>query len=154
MTDLRRAVARAFQVENARSLTRDACKKTLSLKLNWFEPSEADRVIELALMRGLLEEDGGELRPLFDTGEAEVPLEFSPAVSLDRERVEGSAERAISEVAGALGKEKNEVVAGANSVQHELGNVLSMDAAVLVYALRNGVRLGDLAGEYAEELRA
>lgn len=150
MSDLRRAVARPFQLEGAEALSREDFKRILSLKLNWFEPSEAERTVDLALLRGLLEEGDDGLRPGFEVGEEEVPMEFVPAVDLDADDL---VERTISATASAIGEDRGGVIAGANAVQGELGNTLSMEASLLVHALDNGARLDGMAGEVARSLR-
>lgn len=150
MQDLRRAVARPFQIEGTDSLEREDCKKILSLKLNWFEPSEAEKLVDRALERGLLEETEEGLSTTFDVSGTEVPMEFVPAVDLDAENL---VDQIISEVSLELDEPRDNVVAGANGVQHELGESLSMEAAVLVYALKKGLRLPELAEEAAAQLR-
>lgn len=151
MEDLRRSVARAFQVEGGGSLEREEFKRVLSLKLNWFKPREAERVVEKALRRGLLDKRDEGLSPAFDVDEVQVPVKFSPAVSLDEDDL---VEEVISRICSELEMERSEVVAEANRVQHSSGNLLSMEASLLFFALKRGLRLEATAGRAALELRS
>jgi hypothetical protein len=113
----------------------------LSLDRDWFSPDQAKRVVDVALGRGLLERDDGELVATFDPDSVDVPEEFEPDADVLREQ---SAFEQVLDVLTDEGVEKQAAVAGINELQRELG--LTIEAAAVVYARREGVDVGDAAG--------
>ena len=113
----------------------------LSLDRDWFSPDQAKRVVDVALGRGLLERDDGELVATFDPDAVDVPEEFSPDADVLREQ---SAFEKVLDRLTDEGVEKQAAVAGINELQRELG--LTIEAAAVVYARREGVDVGDAAG--------
>ncbi|QKY19797.1 DUF2240 family protein [Halolamina sp. CBA1230] len=113
----------------------------LSLDRDWFSPDQAKRVVDVALGRGLLERDDGDLVATFDPDSVDVPEEFSPDADVLREQ--SAFERVLDRVTDA-GVEKQAAVAGINELQRELG--LTIEAAAIVYARRESVDVGETAG--------
>jgi len=145
---LRRGTETVTRTEFVYSLTGD---------LGWFEPEGAQAALERGIEAGLLEEEEG-LRPGFDVGTVEVPEGFSPDTDLGATsaRTEGTQkggvfERTVERLVGA-GYEKREAVAEINRRHTEMGDV-RVEAAALLVAKEEGLRVSDLAEDALEDLR-
>ncbi|MDS0475449.1 DUF2240 family protein [Natrinema sp. 1APR25-10V2] len=137
---LRVAVAAPFIQNGTRRLKENEFVVALSLDRDWFSPDQAKRLIDVATGEGLLERDDDGLAVTFDPGEVTVPEEFVPDEDLLRER--SAFERVLDSLV-AEGMEKHEAVGAINALQGELE--LTIEAAAVVYARRQGIAVDDLA---------
>ena len=138
---LEATVAVPFRQEGRDRLGDGEFVVALSLDRDWFSPDQAKRVVDVALGRGLLEREDGELVATFDPDAVDVPEEFTPDADVLREQ--SAFEQVLDRVTDA-GVEKQAAVAGINELQRELG--LTIEAAAIVYARREGVDVADAAG--------
>ncbi|SFC59005.1 hypothetical protein SAMN05444422_11165 [Halobiforma haloterrestris] len=140
---LRVAVAAPFIQHGTNSLEEGEFVVSLSLDRDWFSPDQAKRLIDVATREGLLEREGPEgddLVPTFDHTEVTVPEDFVPDDDILRER---SAFERVLDALVAEGMEKHEAVGAINGLQDELG--LTIEAAAVVYARREGIDVSELA---------
>ncbi len=137
---LRVAVAAPFIQNGTRRLKENEFVVALSLDRDWFSPDQAKRLIDVATGEGLLERDDDGLAVTFDPGEVTVPEAFVPDEDLLRER--SAFERVLDSLV-AEGMEKHEAVGAINALQGELE--LTIEAAAVVYARRQGIAVDDLA---------
>ncbi|WP_408957489.1 DUF2240 family protein [Natrinema sp. 74] len=137
---LRVAVAAPFIQNGTRRLEENEFVVALSLDRDWFSPDQAKRLIDVATGEGLLERGDDGLAVTFDPGEVTVPESFVPDEDLLRER--SAFERVLDSLV-AEGMEKHEAVGAINALQGELG--LTIEAAAVVYARREGIGVEDLA---------
>ncbi|QLH78092.1 DUF2240 family protein [Halosimplex rubrum] len=144
---LRRAVAVPFRAKGRDSLSESEFVVALSLDREWFSPEQAKRLVDVAATEGLLAREDDDLRPTFEPREVTVPDGFAPGDDVLRQR--SNFERALDAVV-QTGVEKQDAVAAVNRLQSELG--VTVEAAAVVYARREGVELGDLADRAADEL--
>ena len=119
----------------------------LSLDRDWFSPDQAKRLVDVAASEGLLEAEDGDLRVTFDPATVSIPEDFEPDESILRQR--STFERVLDAVTGA-GIEKQEAVASINALQSDLG--VTIEAAAVVYARRQGIDVADLAERARGEL--
>lgn len=156
---MRRVVAAPFIRRDTDSVTRTEFVYSLTGDLDWFDPDGAEEVLERGVEEGLLETEGEGLRPGFDAESVEIPDGFSPdlgAVTRDSAKTNTNAdsgvfERAVDRLVGA-GYEKREAVAEINRRHTEMGDV-RVEAAALLVAKEEGLRVSDLAEEGLESLR-
>ncbi|AFZ74834.1 DUF2240 family protein [Natronobacterium gregoryi] len=137
---LRVAVAAPFSQHGTDCLEEGEFVVALSLDRDWFSPDQAKRLIDVATQEGLLEREGDDLVATFDHSEMTVPEEFVPDEEILRER---SAFERVLDALVAEGMEKHEAVGAINGLQEELG--LTIEAAAVVYARREGIDVSDLA---------
>ena len=137
---LRRAVAEPFRAKGRETLTDSEFVVVLSLDREWFTAEQAKRLVDVATTEGLLERVDGDLAMTFDRREVAIPDGFTPDEDLLRQR--STFERALQTLVEA-GIEKQDAVASINRLQAELG--VTVEAAAVVYARRQGVAIGDLA---------
>lgn len=144
---LRRAIAVPFLRRETDEVTRAEFVYTLSADTGWFEPDEAEGVVERGIDEGLLGEDDGSLVLLFDTEGVEEP-EGKPEVSggNDLNIFERVVERLVSS-----GYERREAVALINRKHAKMGDA-RIEAAALVALRQEGTEVSSLAEEALEDL--
>lgn len=136
---LRVAVAAPFVHDGSKRLRENEFVVSLSLDRDWFSPDQAKRLIDVATQEDLLERDGNDLELTFDPSTVSIPEDFVPDEDILTER---SAFERVLDALVAEGTEKHEAVGAINTLQQELG--LTIEAAAVVYARREGVDVGDL----------
>ncbi|WP_436927010.1 DUF2240 family protein [Halosimplex amylolyticum] len=144
---LRRAVAVPFRAKGRETLSESEFVVALSLDRDWFSPEQAKRLVDVAVTEGLLDREDDDVVPTFTPREVSVPDDFVPDDDVLRQR--SNFERALDALVEA-GVEKQTAVADVNSLQADLG--VTVEAAAVVYARREGVEIGDLADRAATEL--
>lgn len=144
---LRRAVAAPFRQRGVERMSESEFVVALSLDRDWFSPDQAKRLVDVAAGEGLLDREDDDVVADFDPGGVDVPDGFSPEESVLRQR--STFERALEAVVEA-GAEKQEAVAAINRIQADLG--LTIEAAAVLYARRQGVDVTDLAASAREEV--
>ena len=144
---LRTTVAAPFRQRGARRLTESEFVAAVAMERKWYTPDQAKRLIDVAVGEGLLERDGDRLATTFDVTGVAIPEGFEPGEGLLQER---STFEQILETLTAEGMEKREAVAGINRLQSELH--VTVEAAAVVYAHRQGVDVDDAAERVRKEL--
>jgi len=144
---LRVAVAAPFKDRGTDRLRENEFVVALSLDRRWFSPDQSKRLVDVATREGLLERDGPRLRLAVDPGEVTVPDGFVPDDDVLAER---SAFERVLDALVAAGLEKHEAVGGINALQRDLE--LTIEAAAIVYARRQGVDVADVAPDARETL--
>lgn len=160
---LRRVVAAPFVRRGTDEVTRTEFVYSLTADLGWFDPDGAEVAIERGVEEGLLETEGEgdspRLRPGFDTGGVGIPDGFSPDIEsiedagkeADTDSERGVFERAVERLVES-GYGKREAVAEINRRHTEMGGV-RVEAAALLVAKEEGLRVSDLAEDALESLR-
>jgi len=143
------AVAVPFRQQGARSLGEGEFVVALSLDREWFSPDQAKRLVDVAVGRGLLDNDDGDLRPTFDVDEVAIPEGFTPDTDILREQ---STFEQLLDAMVSGGLEKQQAVAATNETQRRLG--VTLEAAAVVVARRNGVDCSSVAESVRKELEA
>ena len=141
------AVAVPFKQRGATRLGEGEFVVALALDRNWFSPDQAKRLIDIAVGRGLLERDDGDVVARFDPPSVTVPDEYEPDESILKEQ---SVFERILDSLVAAGHDKREAVAAINERQRRLG--ISVEAAAALYATRQGVDVGDAAEAAMEQV--
>jgi hypothetical protein len=144
---LRRAVAAPFRQRGVDRMNESEFVVALSLDRDWFSPDQAKRLVDVATGEGLLDRDGDDIVASFDVGTVDVPEDFVPDESVIQER---SVFEQVLESVVDTGVEKQDAVADINRLQTELG--VTIEAAAVLYARRNGVDVGKLAANARSEL--
>ncbi|WP_436934963.1 DUF2240 family protein [Halovenus marina] len=144
---LRRAVAAPFRQEGVEQMPESEFVVALSLDRDWFSPDQAKRLITVADGEGLLDREAASLALAFDPHSIEIPDGFEPDESILQAR--STFERALDTIVDA-GVEKQTAVANINRIQSDLG--VTIEAAAVVYAHREGVAVDDLADRVREHL--
>ena len=146
---LRVALAAPFKQQGRERLGENEFVVALSLERDWFSPDQAKRLVDVATGQGLLARDDADLVVAFDVDAVEIPDGFVPDESL---LVEQSTFERLIDLLVAEGIEKREAVADVNDLQRQLG--VTVEAAAVVYARREGVDATELADRALDELRS
>ena len=144
---LRIAVAAPFAQAGTQTLRENEFVVALSLDRDWFSPDQAKRLVDVGTEEGLLTREDDELRLGIDAGEVRIPDEFVPGEDLLRGR--STFERVLDAVV-AEGSTKRAAVGEINALQQELA--ISIEAAAIVYARREGVDVSGLVAEAREAI--
>ncbi|WP_281196163.1 DUF2240 family protein [Halorubrum sp. F4] len=144
---LEATVAAPFKRHAAERLGEGEFVVALSLEREWFSPDQAKRLVDVAVGRGLVDEDDGELVARFDPDEVVVPEDFEPDEDVLREQ--STFETALDAVVSA-GVEKQRAVAGINERQRALA--VTIEAAAVLYAKEQGARVDHLVEDVRAEL--
>ncbi len=179
MSELQRTVAVVFNRKGKKMLSEREFINALFFELKWSDPTgtgrieakEAQRIMEAAIRKGLLEIVEGYVKPTFDHKSVEVPLNFKPTKDLLKELGDLGASTSsvetpktdktvpvkteakpvfsliIDDIAAKSGWNKREVVSRINRVMEKL----SIDAEVA--ALLIGRDAGVDAGKYLLEVK-
>ncbi|MEF8789001.1 MAG: DUF2240 family protein [Haloarculaceae archaeon] len=146
---LRVVVAAPFRRNGRERLSENDFIVDLSMKRRWFTPEQAQRVVDVAFSEGLVERgDTDSLVASFDPREVSIPEGFSPDESVVQRR--STFERVLDSLTDA-GFEKQESVAGVNRLQADLE--VTVEAAAVLYARRQGLDVGPLAERALADLR-
>lgn len=176
MSELQRTVTVIFNRKGKKLLSEREFINTLFFEMKWADPTgagrieakEAQRILEAAMRKGMLELSDGYVRPTFDLRSVEVPLNYKPTRDLLKELGgEGPSINAapaapqgerkdeplpvfsvlINDIAAKSGWSKRDVVAKVNKVVERL----SVDAEVA--ALLVGKEVGVDVGRYLLEVK-
>ena len=114
----------------------------IAIDRKWMNKEQANQLLERARSDGLVEIDGGTIRPLFDVAEVSIPLGFKP--TSDVLAAESPYEALIGRIVATTGKPPQEVVAELHKVvtDHFDGN-LRVEAAAVILAKKYGVAFED-----------
>jgi hypothetical protein len=114
----------------------------IAIDRKWMNKEQANQLLERARSDGLVEVDGGAIRPLFDVAEVSIPLGFKP--TSDVLVAESPYEEVIGRIVAATGKPPQEVIAELHQIatDHFDGN-LRVEAAVVILAKKYGVAFED-----------
>ncbi|GAA0227853.1 DUF2240 family protein [Haladaptatus pallidirubidus] len=146
---LRIAVAAPFQQNGRERMRESEFVVALSLDRDWFSPDQAKRLVDVASGQGLLSREDETLVAEFDPTDIEIPDEFQPEESLLQEQ--STFEKVLDKLV-AHGTTKQTAVAEINELQQDAG--ISVEAAAIVYARRNGIDVSSEADEALEDLKA
>ncbi len=146
---LKRSIAVPFRTEGADRLQESEVVVALSLDRGWFSPDGAKQLIETAVTEGLVSRDDGAIVPTFDPDDVSIPDGFEP----DESVLEATStfERILATLVEA-DIEKQRAVAACNQLQSELA--ITLEAAALLYAKRQGLEVAQLASRAQAELSA
>lgn len=182
MSELQRTVAVVFNRKGKKLLSEREFINALFFELKWSDPTgagriearEAQRILEAALKKGLLELSEGYVKPTFDQKSVDVPLNYKPTRDLLKELGDGGASPAqparepagpkdrkeaqplpvfsvlIDDIAAKSGWNKREVVARINKVVERLS--VDAEVAALLIGRDVGVDVGKYLLEVKEEV--
>lgn len=180
MSELQRTVAVVFNRKGKKLLSEREFVNALFFELKWSDPTgagriearEAQRILEAALKKGLLELADGYVRPTFDHKTVDVPLNYRPTRDLLSELGDGVKGVApatartsegkkdaqplpvfsviIDDIAAKSGWNKREVVSRINKVMENLS--VDAEVAALLIGRDVGVDVGKYLLEVKEEV--
>jgi hypothetical protein len=145
---LRKVVAAPFLRRGTEEVTRAEFIYSLTGDLGWFEPDGAEDALSAGVDEGLLERDGDDIRPAFGVGDVEIPEGFEPSTDFGGDGKD-VFERAVGRLVES-GYGRREAVAEINRTHAGMDGA-RVEAAALVTAKKEGLRVADLAEEALDE---
>lgn len=137
------AVAAPFKHMRKERLQKSEFIFYVAIDRKWMNKEQANLLLERAMEEGLVEMEGGTIRPLFDLAAVEIPLGFKPTSDL----LTGAAtpcDELIARIASAAGKPVREIAAEINQViETGFDGNLRLEAAAVILAKRYGVQFED-----------
>lgn len=140
---VRIAVAAPFKHMRKDRLQRSEFVFYIAIDRKWMNKEQASQLLERAKAEGLIEIEGGAIRPLFDLTEVSIPLGFKPTSDV-LAVVESPYEELIGRIVTATGKPPQEVVAELHRIVTDNfdGNI-RMEAAAVILARKYRVTFED-----------
>ncbi|MDN7012138.1 DUF2240 family protein [Methanoculleus sp. FWC-SCC3] len=137
------AVAAPFKHMRKERLQRSEFVFYIAIDRKWMNKEQASQLLERAKSEGLIEVDGGAIRPLFDVADVSIPLGFKPTSDV-LATAESPYEELIGRIAAATEKPPQEVVAELHRIVTDNfdGNI-RVEAAVVILAKKYGVAFDD-----------
>lgn len=140
------ALAALFRMRGRDAVTESEFVLDASMKLRWFSPREAQRLLRIGIDRGLLHADAGNVRPSFDVAAVAVPTNYRPGPEvLTAPEPEDLFSRILRRLRDATGEDLQPLVARVNRVQERLG--VDAEVAAAHVASARGVDVSDLLPE-------
>ncbi len=142
---MRRAVAFLFRLEGGRALSEKEFVQFASYRLEWFKPTEAQRLLRVAQDLKLVELKAGSITPTFDLAAVEVPMDFKPPPSILEKAAPPSQDlflSALNRIVERTGADRKTVVAAVNAIQQRMD--VHVEVAALIHARDVGVDVSDL----------
>lgn len=136
-------IASAFRHSGRDALKRNEIVYFLTFDRKWMSVEQANILLKLAADRGLISQNEGMIKPVFDIQEVAIPLGFKPDSGIFD--IDDPFERLVDRIASATGRSPSEIVSSANSTIHDAfdGNLLP-SAALVIIATEEGVSCEDL----------
>jgi len=140
---VRIAVAAPFKHMRKDRLQRSEFVFYIAIDRKWMNKEQANQLLERAKTEGLIEVDGGAIRPLFDLTDVSIPLGFKPTSDV-LTVAESPYEELIGRIAAATEKPPREVVAELHRIVTDNfdGNI-RVEAAAVILAKKYGVAFED-----------
>ncbi len=139
---VRVAVAAPFKHMRKERLQRSEFVFYIAIDRKWMNKEQANQLLERAMSEGLVEVDGGSIRPLFNVAEVTIPLGFKPTSEVLA--AESPYEDLIGRVVAATGKPPQEIVAELHRVvTDQFDGNLQTEAAAVILAKKYGVAFED-----------
>lgn len=140
---VRIAVAAPFKHMRKDRLQRSEFVFYIAIDRKWMNKEQASQLLERAKAEGLIEIEGGAIRPLFDLTEVSIPLGFKPTSDV-LAVVESPYEELIGRIVTATGKPPQEVVAELHRIVTDNfdGNI-RMEAVAVILARKYRVTFED-----------
>ena len=144
MEALKRTIALLFRRKGRERMSEREFVLSASMDLHWFPPREAQRLLDLSVLKGLVTLEEGGVEPAFDLEAVEVPLHFVPTTEILQDASD-LFDRLLDEIAGVASRPRKDLAARVNSIQRGMGVYVEV-AALLV----GGELTVDLTSFYPE----
>jgi len=149
---VKRAVAFLFRLEGGRPLSEKEFVQFASYRLNWFKPTEAQRLLRVAQDLRVVELRQGVLRPTFDAAGLEVPVDYRPPPGI-LERAPPAEDlfvKILNRIVERTGTDRRTAVSAINAIQDRMD--VTVEVAALIHARALGVDVSDLVDPVRESI--
>jgi len=149
---VRLAVAFLFRLEGGRPLSEKEFVQFASYRLNWFKPTEAQRLLRIAQDLRVVELRAGLLHPTFDPEGLDVPVDYRPPAGiLERPPpAEDLFVKILNRIVERTGTDRRTAVSSINAIQERMD--VTVEVAALTHARALGVDVSDLIDPVRESI--
>ncbi len=120
MEALKRTIALLFRRKGRNRMSEQEFVLSASMDLRWFPPKEAQRLLDLSVLKGLVTLEKGGVEPAFDLEAVEVPLHFVPTTDMLQDASD-LFDRLLDEITRAASRPRKDLAARVNSIQRWMG---------------------------------
>lgn len=120
MEALKRTIALLFRRKGRNRMSEQEFVLSASMDLRWFPPRDAQRLLDLSVLKGLVTLEKGGVEPAFDLEAVEVPLHFVPTTDILQDASD-LFDRLLDEITRAASRPRKDLAARVNSIQRWLG---------------------------------
>ena len=120
MEALKRTIALLFRRKGRNRMSEQEFVLSASMDLRWFPPREAQRLLDLSIVKGLVTLEEGGVEPAFDLEAVEVPLDFVPTTDILQDASD-LFDRLLDEITRAASRPRKDLAARVNSIQRWMG---------------------------------
>ena len=139
------------------------------MDLRWFPPKDSQKLLDVALSRGVVTLEDGQVSPAFEIDGVEVPLDFSPNRSvLEMPAEEDMFSKILTHIMAELDMDKKDAISRINAIQEQMeveievaallaGEGLDIDMSKFIKDVEKGIldrmkalTIGDLIREAKE----
>ncbi|MCK5292127.1 MAG: DUF2240 family protein [Thermoplasmata archaeon] len=136
MEELKRAIALLFKRKGGSQMTEKEFVFSASMDLRWLPPKDSQKLLDVALSRGVVTLEDGQVSPAFEIDGVEVPLDFSPNRSvLEMPAEEDMFSKILNHIMTKLDMDKKDAISRINAIQEQ------MEVEIEVAALLAGEEL-------------
>jgi len=149
---VRLAVAFLFRLEGGRPLSEKEFVQFASYRLNWFKPTEAQRLLRIAQDLRVVELRAGLLHLTFDPTGLDVPVDYRPPAGiLERPPpAEDLFVKILNRIVERTGTDRRTAVSSINAIQERME--VTVEVAALTHARALGVDVSDLIDPVRESI--
>ncbi len=120
MEALKRTIALLFRRKGRNRMSEQEFVLSASMDLRWFPPREAQRLLDLSVLKGLVTLEEGGVEPAFDLEAVKVPMHFVPTTDILQDASD-LFDRLLDEITRAADRPRKDLAARVNSIQRWMG---------------------------------
>lgn len=134
---LRTVIAAAFRSKGKKTISKSELTYVLSFDFKWFTHEKSREIVDIAVEKGLLAEEGDRIKPTFDVDRVEIPFGFKP----DLKKLTSTTvfDEIVWEISEKTGKDISEVTSMINKIQEKFENLLNVEVVALITARTFGI---------------
>lgn len=122
-----------------------------SMDLRWFPPKDSQKLLDIAIARGAVSVQGGQITPNFDITGIDIPLDFAPTSTiLELPPKEDLFAKILDHVLSHLEIERRDVISRINAIQERME--VEIEVAALLVGEEHGLDMSSFIGEVEKEI--
>jgi hypothetical protein len=152
MAELENAIAQIFRRKGKTSLAEKDFVFAASLDFGWFNPKEAQKLLEIGLESELLIMEDGKVKPTFDYKSLDIPKNFSPTADIFQTSAQpkGIFLKIVDSITMKTNLPAKDLISQINQTQDRMG--VDVEVAALIVARNLGVDISEYMDLVEEEI--
>jgi len=152
MTELETAIAQIFRRKGKASLAEKDFVFAASLDFGWFNPKEAQKMLEVSLENDLLVMEDGQVKPAFDYKALDIPKGFKPTTELLQTTAQpkGVFLKIVESISRKTDMPTKDIISQINQTQDRMG--VEVEVAALIVARNLDVDVSEYMDLVEEEI--